>query len=107
MYLEKMEQSVYQKRANLPKEKLIIGRDKFLSLDVENQSKALMNIHQLFGRSTTGVDLSLIGGDKIGGSPKLSSSVSNWKKYYKDVRIIDVSPSGLWERQSENLLELL
>lgn len=107
LYLEKMEQSVYQKRANLPKEKLINGRDKFLSLDVENQSKALMNIHQLFGRSTTGVDLSLIGGDKIGGSPKLSSSVSNWKKYYKDVRIIDVSPSGLWERQSENLLELL
>ncbi len=29
------------------------------------------------------------------------------EKYYKDVRIIDPSASGLWERTSGNLLELL
>lgn len=107
LYLEKSESSIYSKRANLPKKSLIDGREKFISLDIISQSKVLMNIHQIFGRNTTGIDLSLIGGDQKGGSPKLSSSISNWKKYYKEVRIIDESPTGLWEKQSGNLLELL
>ena len=31
-----------------------------------------------------------------------SSTMSNWKKNYSDVRIIDQSASGLWEVVSDN-----
>jgi len=31
--------------------------------------------------------------------------MSNWKKNYSDVRIIDQSASGLWEVVSDNILE--
>lgn len=35
------------------------------------------------------------------------ATISNWKKKYSTVRIIDQSPSGMWEKSSENLLDLL
>lgn len=49
----------------------------------------------------------LIGGAQSAAAVELSSNMSNWKKYYKDVRIIDSSMSGIWEKQSVNLLDLL
>ena len=52
-------------------------------------------------------DLSIIGGGPQAGKVGLNSSLSNWKKHYKDVRIIDQSASGLFEHSSENLLALL
>lgn len=67
-----------------------------------------MNIQTVFGRMTSGCDLSLIGGSSNSGATvNFSSTISNWKKLYSDVRIIDQSPSGIWEKRSENILELL
>ena len=43
----------------------------------------------------------------MAGSIRISSSLSNWKKKYRDVRMIDRSAAGLFESTSENLLELL
>lgn len=63
---------------------------------------------QVFGRISSGCDLSAVGGTpKSAATIGLSSTVSNWKKRYKDVRIIDSSASGLWEKRSCNLLDLL
>ena len=37
----------------------------------------------------------------------LSMNLSNWKKNYADVRIVDQSASGLFEKISDNLMDLL
>ena len=108
IYLDKLENSVYSKRVNCPVEIVRKGRDKFVSLDIKNQSKALLNIQQIFGRLAGGIDLTAIdGAGKAAATNSFSSSISNWAKNYKDVRIIDSSASGLWEKESCNLLDLL
>ena len=57
---------------------------------------------------TGGCDLISIGGvGKAAATVNFSATISNWNKNYKDVRIIDSSASGLWEKKSKNLLELL
>ena len=50
-------------------------------------------------------DMSVVGGSKGEGIVLLNSNLSNWK--YDDVRIVDRSASGLFEKCSENLKELL
>ena len=108
LYLEKLQHSIYAKRINVPLELLKSGRNQFIRLNVKEQSKTLLNIHQVFGRISSGCDLTAIGGGKKAASTvSFSATISNWKKNYKDVRIIDSSASGLWEKKSENLLELL
>ena len=67
-----------------------------------------MNIHDIFGRIASGCNLTLVGGSaNTGATVNFSSSVSNWKKTYKEVNIIDTSSSGLWEKKSDNLLDLI
>ena len=48
-----------------------------------------------------------IKGSKDEGILRLSLDISNWKKKYSDVRIIDRSASGLFEKRSDNLLDLI
>lgn len=108
MYTDKLENSIYKKRTNNPLAILKNGRDKFIALDIKAQAKQLLNIHQVFGRLSSGCDLEAIGGkSRSAATVSFSSAVSNWTKCYKDVRVIDASASGLWERSSGNLLELL
>lgn len=108
IYVDKLENSIYKKRVNNPIDILKKGRERFITLDVKEQAKALINIHQVFGRIAGGCDLSLIGGvSKAAATGGFSSTISNWAKNYSDVRIIDSSVSGLWEKESQNLLEML
>ena len=108
LYLEKASDSVYAKRPNMPIETLRNGKARFEQLDVLSQAKVLLNIHTVFGRlSSSGCDLSLIGGVKNAGVPLLSAALSNWKKSYSCVRIIDRSAGGLWESATDNILTLL
>ncbi len=108
LYTDKLQNSIYRKRVNAPVKILIDGKDKFKKLDIKEQCQALLNIHAVFGRVSNGCDLSLIGGaSRAGATSNFSALISNWKKNYSDVRIIDQSPSGMWEKRSENLLELL
>lgn len=107
LYIDKLENSIYKKRPNRPIDTLKNGRDKFMSLDIKKQSETLLIIHQIFGRATDRINLTAIGGTERGGSTLLSTSLSNLKKNYSDVRIIDSSASGLWEKVSVNLLDLL
>ncbi len=108
LYREKMTKSIYRKRINNPSEVLECGRETFIALDVKKQAQALLSIHGVFGRVSGGCDLTLIGGaGKAAATVNFSSTISNWKKQYSDVRIIDRSASGLWETKSAvNLLDL-
>lgn len=83
------------------------GKERFESADIVNQVSCLMNILLMMGPGSTAVDLTVCGGKKATGSKVISSGLSNWKKRYTDVRIIDESASGLFSKTSENLLDLL
>lgn len=84
------------------------GEAVFAELSLEEQAQVLINMLGIFmtGRAS-GCDLKLIGGAGAAAEYTYSSKLSNWKKQYKDVRIIDISASGLYESRSQNLLELL
>lgn len=109
LYIQKYENTIYSKRINKPIEILKNGKEKFENLSINDQVVTLLNIHATFGRSATGgIDLKKIGGSgKSASMVNFSSIMSNWAKNYKDVRIVDISPAGIWEKQSDNLLELL
>lgn len=108
LYADKLEKSVYAKRPNNPLKILVDGREKFRALAVTEQAAALLNIHSAFGRVSGGCDFTDVGGAAhAAATVSFSATVSNWKKNYKDIRIIDASASGLWEKQSENLLDSL
>ena len=108
VYLDKVSNSIYSKRVNVPIMVLQQGKEAFKKLNIIEQSKVLLNIHQVFGRVSGGIDLLAIGGaKKTAATVNFSSTVSNWKKNYSDIRLVDISTSGLWEKKSENLLELL
>lgn len=106
LYVVKLGQKPFSLRPANPIETLKKGRSLFAELSVPEQVRILLGIQGLFVRQTN-ADLSLIKGAPHSGVSAISSSVSNWKKNYSDVRIIDTSASGLFESQSCNLLELL
>lgn len=105
--LEKLQDSTYKFRPANPKNVLSEGIHSFDALSLDTQVKVLLQIISVFGRNTSSCDLSDIGGKTKTATPTLSSSLSNWKKNYNDVRIIDQSASGLYEARSENLLKFL
>ena len=101
-------EAIYSKRKNSPVQTIDDGRDVFASLDVQTQVMTLMKVLQTFGSLSGGIDLTDIKGAKNAAATKgFSSSISNWKKLYKSAYIVDRSASGLWEKRSENLLDLL
>jgi len=95
---------------NLPanqRETLVKGKVMFATAELTDQISCLMNIIEMMGPGSQGVDLTICGGAKGSGSKTLNAKVSNWRKSYSDVRILDESASGLFSRSSGNLLELL
>ncbi len=100
-------------------------RGVFLSSNLEIQVKALMAIGLIFKTNRSGtIDLSSIPNESKKDKKKkdnknnenkkeslgllrLSSKISNWKKVYKDVRIVNLSASGIYQSQSCNLFDLL
>ncbi len=108
LYIDKLTNSIYRLRINNPVKILEEGREKFIALDIFEQCRTLLNIQQVFGRVTGGCDLQAIGGKQHSASTGvLSSSVTSWKKNFFEVRLIDQSASGLWEKQTDNILEYL
>ena len=105
-YIEKLQNAPYKYRPANPLGTLSKGREKFMLLSADQQATVLLSIQGLFGRMIK-ADLTAIGGVASAGVATLSSSLSNWKKNYTEVRIIDQSASGLFETVSENLLDLL
>lgn len=85
------------------------GKESFKAAEMQDQVSCLMNILLMMGPGSTAVDLTVCGGKKSTGSKVVSAAISNWKKRYSDVRIIDESASGLFcnRNSSGNLLDLL
>ena len=107
LYIDKLTNSIYRLRPNNPLSLLINSRDRFSQLDVMAQTKVLQSVHSLFGRASGGTDLSMLGGAAKAGVICPASTLSNWKKNYSNVYIIDCSSTGMWEKKTGNLLELL
>ena len=107
-YVEKLSAWPYNKRPGntIYVEKLSKHIEDFKELDITKQIYVLIQIQGIFGRVKQ-TDLRDLKESANSGIAKLSLNLSNWKKQYTDVRIIDQSTSGLFEKMSENLLELL
>lgn len=108
IYIEKLSSWPYNTR---PGNEVFVAKlkkntDKFENLDIFEQAYVLLQIQGIFGRIKQ-ADLGYLGESANSCIASLSLNLSNWKKNYKDVRIIDRSASGLFEKASENLLELL
>ena len=108
LYAEKLSHWPYLKRPGnaVLLEKLKKRRDLFATLDISSQVYTLLQLQGLFGRIRV-ADLKDIKESSSSGIAKLSLNLSNWKKTYSDVRIVDSSASGLFENEGQNLLELL
>ena len=109
VFIDKYTKGIYSKRINPPTDIIKEGRNNFEALSITEQSKTLIQILSTFARkSTSGVDLKNIGGSTNSASTvNFSSSLSNWKKTRNKACIIDISASGLYQKQSINLLSLL
>lgn len=84
------------------------GATKFEKLSLEEQIKVLQSIILLLKSGRAGTcDLSLLGGKKAAGAYIFSTKVSAWKKKFHAVHIIDTSASGIFEKKSQNLLEMI
>ena len=108
LYSDKSCTPLFSRMPGNPKDTVTAGIDDFKQLSLADQVECLMEIVSLFKTNRSfKCNLEHIKGSKNGGSMLLSSNLSNWSKNYKDVRIIDQSPAGLYESKSCNLLELL
>ncbi len=107
VFTEKTGNNKYKKMFGGNEEYLLNSRDKFYNMELEEQVIVLINVLSIFktGRAG-GCDLREIGGKENSAKLTMSSKLSNWKKY-NDVRIVDMSASGIYEIKSQNLLELL
>lgn len=84
------------------------GEAKFKELTVKEQVGVLLSIVLLLKTNRAGgCDLTGVGGVAKAGVLTISSKLSNWKKVYKDARIVYSDFSGMFVKKSENLLDLL
>lgn len=102
----KLSAKTYTKIPANPIGVLTKNRDEFCALNVFEQAACLLQIIAVFGRAKS-IDLKAINGSANAAIFGLSLSLSNWKKNYADVRIVDASASGLYEDKSDNLMVLL
>lgn len=81
-------------------------KEDFLGYSMVEQLKILSEMVRLLktGRKT-GVDLTLVGGKSKSGIKTINACLFKIKNY-NSIRIIDQSPTGLYEKRSPNLLEL-
>lgn len=95
---------VYEKTGDI----ILKGKDKFSNLSFDLQCQILMNIIDVLktGRNS-GCNLKVIGGSVNAANYIINSRISNWKKDYNSVKIIDESASGIFRKESENILEWL
>ena len=106
--LKKLEEPIYNKVFSGQLELVKAAKEKFLKLTLEQQCQCLSSLIDVFKTGRRGgCDLTLIGGKKQAAVCTVSSKVSNWKKNYTCVRIIDESASGIFRKESENILEWL
>ena len=107
MLVGKLSNSIYKKAIFVNQREILEkGREKFEEkLSLEEQLNVLLQLLLIFNGSKA--DLTQVGGSKTAGVQTLSTNISNWKKNYTSVCIIDKTSSGLFESKSKNLLDFL
>lgn len=100
---EKLSQKPFSLRPTLVLDKIVGREAEFSALSFDKQVTVLLNLVTLFGRSASKKDDFL----QLSGACVMSLCLSNWKKRYGSLYLIDASASGIWERRSRNLLALL
>lgn len=107
-YFKKLSNKPYSRILESQISVLEKGREVFTGLSLEEQAGVLLQIVALLktGRAG-GCDLTAVKGVAEAGVTTLSSSLSNWKKKYSSAVIVDMSPAGLFEKRSFNLLDLV
>ena len=108
LYIQKLSSWPYSTR---PGNETFVGKlrlhaEDFEKLDVFGQAYVLLQIQGVLGCMKQ-ADLKALGESPSSGIIKLSLNLSNWKKNYPDVRIVDRSASGLFGKTSDNLLAFL
>lgn len=107
--MDKLRVGIFAKRPNNPLKHLELWRDEFCISEPENQVEVLLNVIDSFGRKGSVVNLSILGkkAPKDAGENRVSSNLSNWKKYFTTARIVYSDASGLHEAKSIDLLKLI
>lgn len=83
-------------------------REMFEKADIKQQKECLENMVLYLKTNRPGsCNMKSVGGGPNEGIIRISRNIKNLENKYKDVRIIDRSPSGLFESSTVNLLELL
>ena len=103
---EKMGNAFFRRCPGNMADALAKGRETFCRLNAARQAKVLLTVISWFGEAGF-CDISDIGGTKKMGSKCPSARLSAWKKTYSDVRLLDMSASGLFVHDSGNLLDLI
>ena len=102
----KLKNKIYNVMFSKIATKLDKGRKTFCNLSLDKQTEVLANVISILksGRSM-GCDLRLIGDVKSAAVITINSELTKIKNV-SSIRIIDQSPTGLYEKISANLLEL-
>ena len=84
------------------------GYERFKELDMEKQVCFLQNLVLVLKSGRAGsCDLSAIGGSKNAASFAFGSKISLWSKKFQKVYLIDISSSGIYQKMSDNLLDII
>nr|WP_278289157.1 Cas9 endonuclease PAM-interacting domain-containing protein [Ruminococcus albus] len=104
--VDKMKNKPYNLFLSKIEKKISAKRDVFIKLSLTEQVLLLINMIKLLktGRST-GCDLKLLGESGQAGVITINSDITKISGR-KSINIIDQSPTGLFEKKSENLLDL-
>ena len=93
--MDKHMTGVYAKRPTPVGKKLVLAKDKFANLEINEQCMVLMQILQLSQLTSLVADLRLIGESKNTGKSTINKNVSEADEF----KLIHQSPSGLFETE--------
>ncbi len=108
IFVHKLQNTFFSAIPANPIETLKNNRESFNELDMFRQVTALLSIISILKTGRSGsCDLKIINGVPNAANIRINALLRTLAKNYKDVRIVDVSASGLFENKTNNLLELL
>lgn len=108
IFSDKLQNSIFSAIPANPVEILKSNRSFFSELDISSQVTALLSIISILKTGRAGnCDLKMINGGANAAKIRINALLKNLAKDYKDVRIVDISASGLFEKKTDNLLEMI
>ena len=97
--LIKQKKTIYKQRPASQIKMVETSRDKFISLNIEEQSLVLKEILSLFTCSAASTNFELLGGGRQAGILKVSKNITDRAQAY----IINQSPTGIFEKKVDLL----